>query len=282
MNENESPAARRQGAPFAVVIPSARAQNLVPCVRAILAHEPELPPDRIVVVDDGARADAEGQLPGVRWIPGIKPFVYARNVNLGIRAADTDVILLNDDALLVTPRGFTQLAEQVRGRPHVGVCSAGILGVVGNESQTATGRREFRDGESAVPFACVYLPKWVYQRVGPLDERFTGYGYEDIDYCTRVRKKGFMVGIWDGCALEHPGDLVRSYQNRADFSSLLRESEALFIEKWGRKDPFGPGPNPFRSGPGPTLGHRLKSLINGEAFGLKLQGPDEPNRARRE
>ena len=89
---------------FSVVIPSARAQNLIPCVRAILDREPDLPPDRIIVVDDGARADAEAHLPPVRWVTGIKPFVFARNANLGIRTAATDVILLNDDTRPVTPR----------------------------------------------------------------------------------------------------------------------------------------------------------------------------------
>ena len=39
----------------------------------------------------------------------MKPFVFARNVNLGIEAAgDADVILMNDDATqLRTPYGFT-------------------------------------------------------------------------------------------------------------------------------------------------------------------------------
>ena len=92
--------------------PLGRAANLVACVRSVLEHEPELPPDRIVVVDDGARRDADSQLPAVSWISGEKPFIFGRNANLGIRAADGDVILLNDDTRLETRGGFTKLAEQ--------------------------------------------------------------------------------------------------------------------------------------------------------------------------
>ena len=113
---------------FKVVILSAKASNLVPCVRSLLANEPDLPPEHVIVVDDGARAEAEAQLPPVRWLDGARPFIFSRNANLGIRAAESDVILLNDDARLLTPRGFTLLAEQVRSQPAIGVCSAGIRG----------------------------------------------------------------------------------------------------------------------------------------------------------
>jgi len=51
-------------------------------------------------------AGAEASLPAVRWVTGITPFIFARNVNLGIAAAWRNVVLLNDDACLITPRGF--------------------------------------------------------------------------------------------------------------------------------------------------------------------------------
>ncbi len=59
--------ARRRPEPvsFSVVILSANAANLVACVQSVLANEPDLPPDRLIVVDDGARADAESRLPAV-------------------------------------------------------------------------------------------------------------------------------------------------------------------------------------------------------------------------
>jgi hypothetical protein len=69
---------------FKVVILSKRALNLVACVRSVLANELGLPPDHIIVVDDGARREAAPKLPPLRWVEGIKQFVYARNANLGI------------------------------------------------------------------------------------------------------------------------------------------------------------------------------------------------------
>ncbi len=223
---------------FSVVIPSARAQNLIPCVRAILDREPDLPPDRIIVVDDGAREDAEAHLPPVRWVTGIKPFVFARNANLGIRTAATDVILLNDDTRPVTPRAFTRLAEQVRGRPEVGVCSAGIRGAVGNPRQVATGEERLAVEPEPLAFVCVYIPWSTYTRVGPLDERFIGYGYEDTDYCLRVRSVGLQLAVWHGCVVDHDGTLPSTFRTRPDFADLFQHNRLLFEAK-SREVPVG-------------------------------------------
>src|SRR3954463_4694104 len=107
---------------WSVVILSKCARNLSACIRSVLANEPALDSRRIFVVDDGARALASPVLPPLMWLHGVKPFVYARNANIGVRAAATDIILLNDDAELVTPGGFTSLVEQARLRPELGVC----------------------------------------------------------------------------------------------------------------------------------------------------------------
>src|SRR5262249_51282810 len=152
----------RQAMNYHVVILSANAANLVPCVRSVLACEPALPPERIIVANDGARAAAETLLPGILWVTGAKPFIFARNANLGIAAAATDFILLNDDARLLTPGGFTRLAETLQAWPRTGVCSAGIHGVVGNPRQLATEAPHFRLENRTLAFVCVYIPKQVY------------------------------------------------------------------------------------------------------------------------
>jgi GT2 family glycosyltransferase len=217
---------------FNVVILSRVAANLIPCVQSILACEPELPPERIVVVDDGARAEAEAYLPGVHWVSGAQPFIFARNANLGIVASGSDFILLNDDARLLTPRGFTMLSEQVHARPRIGACSAGIQGLVGNPRQVATGRMELRLEDRGLAFVCVYIPKAVYDVIGPLDPRFVGYGFEDNDYCTRLLKAGFQLAIWDGCVVDHSGQLPSTFRTRANLADLFEQNRRLFQQKW--------------------------------------------------
>jgi GT2 family glycosyltransferase len=219
---------------FSVVVLSANAANLVPCVESILANEPALPPSRIIVVDDGARAEAAPRLPAVRWITGAKPFVFARNANLGIRAAGTDVFLVNDDARLVTPQGFTALARRAAGHPHLGVCSAAVRGVVGNPRQQPAGHPMLRMEPHSLAFVCAFIPAAVYATVGPLDERFTGYGFEDNDYCTRVLAAGLRLAIADCCVVDHGGELPSSFRTRPDIMQRFHQNRQIYQAKWGR------------------------------------------------
>jgi GT2 family glycosyltransferase len=217
---------------WCVVIPSARATNLIPCVQAVWACEPSA---AIIVVDDGAKAESEGALPGVTWVTGAKPFGFARNVNLGIVAAGrSDVILLNDDAQLLTPSGFSQLADHARYASSVGICSAGIRGVVCNVNQIAREPAGYREEGQQLAFVCVYIRRAVIDRIGLLDERFTAYGFEDFDYCRRVRDAGFRLAIWDGCVVDHTGDTVPStFRTRLDLPDLLASGRQLYDDKWG-------------------------------------------------
>ncbi|MFV9504136.1 MAG: glycosyltransferase [Oscillochloridaceae bacterium umkhey_bin13] len=223
---------------FVVVILSARASNLVPCVQALLAAEPTLAPERIVVVDDGARAEAAPHLPPIRWVDGVKPFVFARNANLGIATAgEADVILLNDDARLITPGGFGAMAAAITATPTVGVCSAAVQGAVGNRRQHPAGTAGMRIEATTLAFVCVYLPRRVWHALGPFDERFTGYGYEDNDYCERARAAGWQLGIFDGCIVEH-GSLPSTFRTRPDILNLLAHNRRLFAAKERQEPPM--------------------------------------------
>jgi len=218
---------------WSIVIPSARADNLVPCVQAILRHEPRLDTRRIFVVDDGARAQAESQLPPLSWVQGIKPFIYARNANLGLQASASDAILLNDDAMLTTPFGFTQLVEEARSRPSVAICSAGVLGAICNRRQLATSLREFRIEPNMLAFVCVFIPASVRDSLGPLDERYDGYGFDDDDYCARALKSGMELGVWDGCIVDHSGLVPSTFRSQPAIHSMMDHNRRLFHAKWG-------------------------------------------------
>jgi glycosyltransferase involved in cell wall biosynthesis len=227
---------------FSVVILSANAHNTVASVQSILRNEPSLDPQRIFIVDDGARALAEERLPGIRWVEGAKPFVFARNANRGISAAgSSDVILMNDDAQLLTPGGFTRLARLIRTRPDVGLASVSIRGVVGNPRQkTRDGGALRLENADTLCFICTYIPRGVIQLAGPLDERFTGYGFEDRDYSVRVRARGLHLAVFDGCIVDHSGKLPSTFRTRRDFPLLARHNQQLFHEKQRQAKGGGP------------------------------------------
>ena len=169
-------------------------------------------------------------MPGVRFIDGEEPFVFARNANLGIDAADGDVILLNDDALLMSPGGFTTMWRTARASPEYGLVSA-TTNVAANPAQEPRGVGLRKDEN--VAFVCVLIPRATRERVGPLDERYRlDYGVEDRDYCHRVVQAGLKVGIHDGCFVDH-AYLTSTYRGDPRASREFSANLGLFKEKWG-------------------------------------------------
>ena len=225
---------------LSVVIPSKTASNLIPCAHAVRGHEPQA---KIIIVDDGldlSKADAASAggcwacslEPGpVLIVEGSKPFIYARNCNLGIRAADTDdVVLLNDDAVLHTPGGLSALQQSAEQHPEFGLIAA-TCNNVGNRNQWPRGIG-LREDPRTVCFVAVLIPRRTFDLVGLLDEDYTGYGFEDDDFCYRVRRAGLKIGIHDGCFVDH-GSLRSTFRGDPRNPADLNIGRRIFIQKHG-------------------------------------------------
>jgi hypothetical protein len=221
---------------LSVIIPSKTASNLLPCLTAVHLHEPAA---RLLVVDGGVDWDAfrNGLLEPL-WASiellwaGARPFIFARNYNYGIEIAgpDDDVVLLNDDALLQTPGGFTAMQQEAREHPEYGVIGA-VTNVTGQSLQQPqnAGLRE-------VPhfaFVCVLIPRRTINRVGLLDERYClDYGVEDLDYCEAVRRAGMKCGVFDYCYVDY-GSLISSFRGDPRTPKSFARNYGLFKQKWG-------------------------------------------------
>lgn len=224
--------------PLACIIPSRNASNLVRCIAAVREHEPNV---RIIVVDDGvdwaqAYIIESGDLLADSAVRGVKPFVFARNVNIGIRAAgDSDCIILNDDALLESPGGFSLLQRAAEENPEVG-----LVGAVTN----VTGQiRQYRmQGPQAglrivphIAFICVMLPRRTLDRFGLLDEDYcVDYGVEDRAYCETVARGGLKIAVHDGCFVDH-ASLTSTFRGDPKASRSFAENYKIMMRKFGGK-----------------------------------------------
>lgn len=229
-----------------VVVPSRNPKNLEVCLGALMERERGT---CVAYVDD-----MDGEYFGAKYaftdtfnhlhthrVPGIKPFIFGRNVNLGINehanhTADRlpGVFILNDDALLKTPGGFSRMAEVSEEHPECGVISAAIDGgAVNPEQMNRLGEPVLTYTAQVVAFIAVYIPLRTIQTVGLLDERFgpEGYGYEDNDYCHRVRLAGLKVGIWHGTVVEHKS-LPSTFRADPNINARMAINKRLFEEKW--------------------------------------------------
>lgn len=211
---------------LSVIIPSKTVENAIPCMTEVRRHELDA---KIIIVDDGMRPD--DSFPSYGFvIPGEKPFIFSRNVNIGIRAAGRDdVLILNDDAILKTPGGFSVLQKAAQENPELGVIAA-TTNVVGNSNQRNMGIG-LREDPRMVCFVAVLIPRTTLDRIGYLDERFNCYSHQDDDYCYRVKMAGLKIGIHDGCYVDH-GSLVSSFRGPGGRAEL-ETGRRIFHEKWG-------------------------------------------------
>jgi GT2 family glycosyltransferase len=253
-------------AEYRVIIPSRTIENLLPCVEAVLLHEPDLELEDIVVVDDGvdwqAAPHASELLHALTIVPGEKPFVFARNCNIGIRATverievtcmdddgprylagipKRDVILLNDDALLESALGFSQMVAAARERPDFGIIGA-TTNVTGQPLQMRASNWIAQPSSvtanlRAVPhfaFVCVLIPASTLNTVGLLDEQYAlDYGCDDADYCEAVTRRGLKVGVHDGCFVDH-ASLRSTFRGDPKTPKSFRQNLGLLMQKWGK------------------------------------------------
>jgi hypothetical protein len=220
--------------PYTIVIPSKLYENQLLCIDAIRASGCKAP---IIVVQDGGQVYNSfrpvSRFDPLSWIPGVVPFIFARNVNIGIEAAgDDDVFVLNDDA--IWQRGsIDELAAAAQERRDLGVVTPAIVGLTNDFQRPQSGKR-LRTVDHAVPFVGAYFRRTVISGFDPtvLDERFIAYGYEDDDCCRRLRDRGYRIGIFDDCVFEH-GSVASTFRGKAPAGpEMLAQNLAIYEEKW--------------------------------------------------
>lgn len=229
---------------FAVVIPSKTLSNITQCVKEISKNtaDGEL---SLHIVNSGFdvyefwQTFLDVELKCNVWIHiATSPFVFARAVNLGVRASNEEVIIvMNDDALLKTPNGLTMLAEAARMNSEYGVISTGVTGAACNGHIIVPSRphaplpNEVQDAGKMVPFICVAFRREVFNRIGGLDEQFVDYGFEDDDFCREARERKLKIGVLKSVAVNH--EFLPSTFRSSGVHVSLEPNRLRYIQKWG-------------------------------------------------
>lgn len=135
---------------------------------------------------------------------------FAKAINLALKDADDDVILLNDDCIVI--HGWVE--EFINKKKE-----ADIIG------QAGTIREEH------LPFWAVYIKKEVIEKIGMLDERFLIGEWEDVDYCIRAIDADFKIGATNRNLIIHEthGTIKKLTEEEI---KLKDQNKQKFLDKW--------------------------------------------------
>lgn len=212
-----------------VVLPSNNAERL----NAFLASAEKSQPGSsaaMIVGDSTGQGLWSASLMGVASIvdlPSGEDFVLAAAYNRLINAAyPHDVVVFNDDFEILT-RDWLRRVETVAAYwpSHYGVVNLHQDGtpIPQNVEECQVSR----------------LNMAVYRRATCdkvcFDERYIGYGYEDVDYCLQLWHAGYRIGQSNLVTIRHAG--TRGFLQRWGSYDRVVEHYAvnhdLFHEKWG-------------------------------------------------
>lgn len=199
------------------------------CLRS-LARITYLPYD-VIVVDNGSRDKHEAEemqksFPGITVIHSDENKGFAGGNNIGIRAAKergSDYVLLLNNDTVVDPKFLDAMVAVAEADEQIGIVGAKIYYYAEPETiwydggsfswssgvtHTRIGMRDAEPHDTAPRrtgfiTGCAMLVRMsALEKIGLLEESFFMY-HEDVDWCLRARKEGFLLMVAPAAHIWH-------------------------------------------------------------------------------
>ena len=194
------------------------------------------------------------------------PFNYSAINNFAVNeyAKGEHVLLLNNDIEIITPEWIESMLQYSQ-REGVGVVGAklyypndaiqhagviiGISGLAGHShkyfSRSETGyfsRLNLIQNFSAVTAACLLVKRSLFKEVSGLNEQELKVAFNDVDFCLRIREKGYLNIFTPYCEAYHHESISRGLEDTAE-KKMRFKSEVEYMQKRHKKilldgDPF--------------------------------------------
>ena len=190
-------------------------------------------PIDIYIVDDGLARQPYFGAGRIRYVAALRdqagPFNLSRNRNLGMDLAlkdspGHDIIFLDDDTRVIASGFFSDLNALLHSDESYGLISSSFVFKL--DKKIKTGQAGVHESKNIVGACSMIKNKLSHLR---FDERYTGYGQEDIDFCMQVRTLGYKTVKANGIFLYHA--------NRGGFKdkTVTENNQKLLESKWGDK-----------------------------------------------
>ncbi|MBI3298064.1 MAG: glycosyltransferase family 2 protein [Elusimicrobia bacterium] len=224
-----------------IVLARDRQADTARCLDALRRHTSG--PLEVLVYDNGSAPGAAAALrrraaswPAMKLTRNARNVPFAAAVNAGMRAARGGLLCwLNNDAV-VGPGWRAGLEAALRADPRAAAAGP-LTGAMAPPEQIAS-----RAGRGAAPARflggfCFMLRREALDAVGNLDERFV-WGWEDMDYCLRLRQGGWRLLAAREVFVAHAGSatirgLPPAFRRRTDLAN-----RRLFLGKWALDEPW--------------------------------------------
>jgi len=245
-----------------IIVPTRDAPVLIrQCVESVLAKTTY--PNYEIVVVDNQSTEPEAlayleQIAGyekVRVIRYDQPFNFSAMNNMAVGDVRGDVVcLLNNDTEVISPDWLEEMVGHLV-QDKVGIVGAKLcypdgrvqhagdlvgVGGVANHAHAYLhhgdpgycSRAWVAQDFSAVTAACMVTWRYLYQRLGGLDERHLPVAFNDVDYCLRMREAGYRV-VWTPHAeLYHHESVSRGKDLTPEKKRRARREVTYMRKRW--------------------------------------------------
>ena len=253
-----------------VMIPTRDGRFLRSCLAALRSHT-DYGAYEVLVIDNGSsdrraldelhRLELRGE---IRVLRDDRPFNYSALNNVAASHARGEVLLLLNDDVEATSGGWLEEMVSHAMRPGVGAVGArllypegtvqhagivlGLYGIAGHMHRRLPGaargyfsRPHLVHEVSAVTAACMAVRKAVFDEVGGFDEGNLPVSFNDVDFCLRLREKGYR-NVWTPYAeLIHHEAATRGPDEAKSNRARFANEAAYMRRRWGpllESDPF--------------------------------------------
>ena len=192
----------------------------------------------VIVLDNGLSPKLIAGCPSPRYvIVPAAPFVFSEAFNTGVRAAHAkhDIVCFSDDVVIRSKGWFSALVERFDDWPD----EYGLLTCAEQSTSTVYGHRLHPDEIVDLPDialgAGILIPRRVLKQIGPWDETFVGYGFDDFDYGVRLLHAGYRLGITGAVVLDNLTQAAGWVKRLGSYEAVLAHQDInyyRFHEKW--------------------------------------------------
>lgn len=228
------------------------------CMESLFKHTTDVNFE-LIFVDNGSTKDdtklylesLKKEHKNIKTIYNEENLGFACANNQGIEISEGEYVLLLNNDVILTDGWLSKMLNVAESDSNIGMVAPCTNHASGRQVVTFAGTEE--DDAEIQKFSkttllknagkwisvgrvigfCMLIKREILFRVGVLDEMFGPGGYEDYDYCMRVKHEGYNIVVAMDTFIFHIGGKGYS-SNDMDYTHLRSKNIELLIYKWNK------------------------------------------------